>query len=113
MPKAKPDDTPIALVSPLSNLSVGEIVDHLGHVKAEAAEVKAREEQLKAELIARGVSEAEGMLFRAVVTEATRWTLDADRIRSEMGEAWCNARSKVSSVTTLRVSARTGAKRAA
>jgi hypothetical protein len=113
MPKASADHTPIPLVSPLHNLSLGEIVDQLGHAKAEAAEIKAREDALKAELIARGVTECEGMLFRATVSEAARWTLDATAIRAEMGDAWCDKRSKVASVTSVRVSARTVARRAA
>jgi hypothetical protein len=113
MPKAAADHTPIAFVSPLHSLALGEIVDRLGHVKAEAAEIKAREDVLKAELIARGISDAEGALFRVTISEATRWTLDADGIRREMGEGWCLARSKVASVTTVRVSARTGSRKAA
>jgi hypothetical protein len=113
MPKASADHTPIALVSPLHNLALGEIVDQLGHVKAEAAEIKAREDALRAELIARGIPEAEGMLFRATISEASRWTLDAERIRAEFGDAWCTAHSKVATVVSVRVSARTGATRAA
>ncbi|MGO8915277.1 MAG: hypothetical protein ACLQJR_05165 [Stellaceae bacterium] len=113
MPKAGADHTPIALVSPLHNLALDEVVDQLGHVKAEAAEIKSREDTLKAELVARGVTEAEGALFRATVSEGTRWTLDTQRVREDMGELWTLARSKVSAVTTVRVSARTGAKRAA
>src|SRR5690348_14387880 len=101
MPKATAYCTPAA--SPFHNLSIGEIVDALGHVKAEAAEAKAREEALRAELISRNVSTAEGVLFRATVSEATRWTLDAERIKAEMGELWCTAHSKVTAVTTLRV----------
>jgi hypothetical protein len=85
-------------VSLFHNLSTGELADQLGHVKAEAAEIKAREDALRGELIARGVSEAEGALFRATITEATRWTLDAARIREEMGGAgrstYCNRPSQ-------------------
>ena len=44
----------------MHNLSAGDLADALGRVKAEAAEIKAREDLLKAELTARGVSEAEG-----------------------------------------------------
>lgn len=62
MPKAIADLTP---VSSLHNSSVGELVDHLGQIKAEAAEIKAVEDALKAELIARGVTEAEGQSFPA------------------------------------------------
>jgi hypothetical protein len=53
------------------------------------------------------------MLFRATVSEVTRWTLDTDRVKAEMGEAWYGARCKMGSVTTIRVSVRTGAKRLA
>jgi len=113
MPKASVNHTPVPFVSPLGNLSLGELVDQLGHAKAEAAEIKAHEDALKAELIARGATEAEGMLFRATVSESTRWTLDATAIREEMGAAWCDRRSKVTPTTTVRVSARTVARRAA
>ena len=100
-------------VSPFHNLSIGELADQLGHVKAEAAEVKAREDALRAELISRGVESAEGWLFRVTVTQGTRWTLDAERIKAELGELWTVAHSKVSTVTTLRVTARTGGRQAA
>jgi hypothetical protein len=111
MPKATTNST--SFVSLFHNLSIGELVDAIGHVKAEAAEIKAREDALRTELISRGVTEAEGMLFRATVTEAARWTLNAEQIREEMGEAWAMQRSKCSTSTTLRVSARSGARKAA
>jgi hypothetical protein len=111
MAKAASQSTQVT--SLFHNLSIGEIVDALGHAKAEAAEVKAREDALRAELIARGITEAEGVLFRASISESTRWNLDAQRIREEMGELWTTAHSKVCSVTTLRVTARTGARQAA
>jgi hypothetical protein len=98
----------LTTVSPFHNLSIGEIIDHLGHAKAEAAEIKTREDALKAELIARGISEAEGMLFRVTVTEAARWTLDTDRVKAEMGAPWYEARCKVGMSTTVRVSTRRG-----
>jgi hypothetical protein len=56
MPKANADHTPIPLISPLHNLSLGELVDQLGHAKAEAAEIEVHEKALKDELIARGVN---------------------------------------------------------
>jgi hypothetical protein len=105
MPKAIAHST---LLSPFHNLSIGELADQLGHAKAEAAEVKSREDALRAALIARGITEAEGMLFRATVSEAARWTLDTERVKAEMGNAWYEARSKVGVCTTVRVSARTG-----
>ena len=113
MPKASDHLTSIPSVSPLHNLSAGDLVDRIGAIKAEAAEVKEREDTLKAELIARGLPEAEGVLFRATVSQGARWTLDVERVREEMGEGWCNERSKVAAVTTVRISARTGARKAA
>jgi hypothetical protein len=110
MPKATGDLTPITT---RHNLPLGEIVDQLGRVKAEAAEIKAREDLLKLELTARGVTEAEGDLFRATVTVASRWTLDAERVKSEMGVGWFDTRCKIGTVTTVRVSARTGIARQA
>src|SRR6202011_2711246 len=100
------DLTPI--ITTLHNLPLGQLVDELGQVKAEAAEIKAREDLLKAELTARDVTEAEGDLFRATVTVASRWTLDAERLKAEMGVGWYDSRCKIGSVTTVRATARTG-----
>jgi hypothetical protein len=104
MPKATAD-----LISPrpLHNLPLGEIVDQLGLVKVAAAEIEAREKTLKAELAARDVREADGALFHVNVTTAARWTIDTSRVREEMGESWVFARSKLASVTSVRVTART------
>jgi hypothetical protein len=99
--------------SPFHNLCIGEIVDQLGHAKAALADAHAAESALKAELIARGVTEAEGALFRATVTSGSRWTLNADAIRKELGELWVVSHSKVTTVTTVRVAARTGSRAAA
>jgi hypothetical protein len=112
MPEAANHSTP-AIASPFSNLSTGQIIDELGQVKAEAAEIEQREKALKAALIARGVTEAEGALFRATVTESLRETLDAETVKAEMGGAWWSARCKVGIATTVRVSARKGVKLAA
>jgi hypothetical protein len=104
MPKATADLTPLR---PLHNLPLAEIVDQLGLVRVGAAEIKSREDLLKAELAARDVREADGALFHVKITEASRWTIDASRVREEMGESWVLARSKIASVTSVRVTART------
>jgi ABC-type uncharacterized transport system substrate-binding protein len=62
---------------------------------------------LAEELIRRGVAEAEGALFRAMVSEAVRWTIDSAKVKTEMGAAWWNARCRQSLVTTVAVKART------
>jgi len=98
------------MATQFDNLSTGQLVDELGQVKAEAAEIELREKALKAALIARGVTEAEGALFRATVTEALRETIDTERVKVEMGAAWWSARGKIGIATTVRVSARKGVK---
>ncbi len=103
MPKAVVN---LTRISPFHNLSIGALVDQLGRAKAEAPEIKSREEVLRAELIARGITEAEGMLFRATVTEASRWTIDTECVKQEMGAAWYQARCRVGACVTERVSAR-------
>jgi len=56
-------------------------------------------------MIAKGITEAEGVLFRATGSEALRETLDSDKIREEMGASWCGGRSKIAIITTVRVNA--------
>jgi hypothetical protein len=104
MPKASANLTPLR---PLHNLPLAEIVDQLGLVKVAAAEIEAREKTLKAELAARDVREADGALFHVTITTASRWTIDTSRVREEMGESWVLSRSKIASVTSVRVTART------
>lgn len=103
MPKATADHIS---PRPLHNLPLAEVVDQLGLVKVAAAEIEAREKALKAELAACDVTAADGALFHVNVTIASRWTLDAARIREEMGETWAMARSKVATITSIRVTAR-------
>jgi hypothetical protein len=113
MPKASAILSPVPSVSPFHNLSAGDLADELGAVKSDMADMKSREDALRGELIRRGVSEVEGCLFRVAITEATRWTLDTERVKSEMGAAWYDAHTKGSLTTTVRVSARTGTRKAA
>ena len=68
-------------LSPLHNLSAGDLADQLGSVKAEIAVLEAREKTLRDELIQRGVSECQGAAFGASVTEAVRCDDTARRTR--------------------------------
>jgi len=113
MPKATPILSPVPSVSPFHNLTTGAIVDRLGALKAQLADLKAGEEALRGELISRKVDAAEGDLFRATVTEALRDTLDTERVKLEMGERWYSSHCKIGVTTTVRVSARTGTRKAA
>src|ERR1700687_3903799 len=88
MPKA------VANISSLSvyhNHSAGDLADQLGTLKAEIAGLEDREKSLRDELIRRGGAEIEGAVYRATISDAVRWTLDAKAVRGEMGDAWWNA----------------------
>ena len=91
----------------------GLTVDELGTLKVQIADLEAREKALRDELIGRGSAVVEGMLYSASITEAVRWTLDAKAVRSEMGDAWWNARCRQAVVTTVAVKARAAVRLAA
>jgi hypothetical protein len=99
MPKA----TAQTITRSLHNLALPTLVDELGDLKARIAELETREKSLRHELIARGSAIAEGRSYSASITEAVRWTLDAKAVRSEMGDAWWNARCRQAVVTTVAV----------
>src|SRR5215212_1556402 len=97
MPKAT------RILSHFENLPTGELVDQLGGVKAEIADLETRQQSLRAELLKRCITEAEGAVYAATVTQAMRWTLDAKAVHSEMGDDWWNGRCKSALVTTVTV----------
>jgi len=110
MPKAP---AIIASSNPFHNLSAGQLADQLGALKADIADLETREKQLRDELVRRGLSEVEGNLFRATISEAVRWTIETAKVKEEMGEAWWNARCRQGLVTTVAVKARSGVTRLA
>ena len=99
MPKA------VSIISPFHNLPAGDLADQLGTLKAEIADLDAREKALRDELIRRGVPAIEGALFCATISNAVRWTLDTKAIKSEMGQAWYDVHCRQSLVTTVAVKA--------
>ena len=100
MPKATSN---IATVSPFHNIAAGDLVDKLGTLKAQIADLETREKSLRDELIHRGGASIHGAAFSASITEAIRWSLDAKTVKAEMGEAWWDARCRQSLVTTVAV----------
>lgn len=90
----------------MSECVPGDIADRLGAVKALISQLCVVEEALKQSLITAGISEADGAVYRATVSESVRCGLDSTAIRGKMGEAWCSKYEKHSFSTTVRVTAR-------
>jgi hypothetical protein len=107
MPKA------VTSISQFHNLSAGDLVDRLGALKAEIADLEAREKTLRDELVRRDVPTIEGTVYDATITEAVRWTLDTKAVKAEMGGSWWDARCRQSLVTTVAVKPRAVAARLA
>ena len=88
--------------NPMTNLA---IIDRLGALQAQIANLEAEEKALKAEIKGFGDGAYEGALFRATVSTADRATLDAKAARAKLEELgashqWFAANTKVAAVTT-------------
>ena len=88
----------------MSNLT--STIDQLGHLRAQLAELKRQEDELKAVLVENGPGAYEGDLFRATVSESERETLDMVAVREKLSPQFIRAHTRVTPVTTVRVVAR-------
>src|SRR5665213_4631507 len=95
--------------SQFHNHSVPELADILGQLDAEVKSLEERMKAAKAELNTRGVDGAEGERFNVTKSETVRWSLDTAAAKEALGEAWVTAHSKVSPVTTFRITVRRAA----
>jgi hypothetical protein len=99
----------VSALSTFHNYSVPELADILGQFDAEVKSLEERMKAAKAELNARGVDRAEGERFNVTKSETVRWSLDTAAAKEALGEAWVTAHSKVSPVTTFRITVRRAA----
>ena len=95
-----------ATARPLRKHALRDLIDELGTVRAELAVLQDRESALKAEIIARRVVKGDGARYRLVLTSATRFTLDVNRLRLEYGESWYDKHCRMSAVVSLKVTPR-------
>ncbi len=89
------------------------IARELAFAKAAKDEADKRYDELKQELLTLGVTEVEIPEATIKVSKTVRITLDAEAIRKEMGEPWCDDHSKLAEVTTVRVAFKTPTKKVA
>jgi hypothetical protein len=59
--------------------------------------------RIKAEFGERGVKQIEAPTFIVTKTEAVRWTLDQAAAKEALGEAWVTQHSKITPVTSWRI----------
>jgi len=87
-------------------LTLAECIDELGDVRGELKRLDQRESELRAEILKHRKGEGVGERFAFVISSAARWNLDLARIKQELGEDWVSARSRLSTITTIRVTPR-------
>jgi len=82
------------------------LIDRLGMLRAQAADLAKQMDAIKTELIAGGVAVHEGALFRASVALSSRNFIDADLARKYLTEKQLAKITKTNSTYAVRVTAR-------
>jgi hypothetical protein len=84
------------------------IIDDLGRLKAQIAELQLAEKAMKENLEELEPGAYEGELFRLSISETIRKTLDMDAVREKLSPQFIAAHTNETPVRTLKVSARSG-----
>lgn len=86
------------------------LADELGFVRAQIADLKNREKDIRETFIEAGVKAMEGETFRAVVVESLRTTIDWKTVAAKMepSRQLVRAHTSEKEVTSIRVNARRG-----
>jgi len=77
------------------------IIDNLGIINQQIKELEATARKLKAELIARGVGEYQGVNFMAEVQHYDRATISPDLVRELADEAFVSSVTQVKAVDAV------------
>jgi hypothetical protein len=88
------------------NSNLKPLVDELGALKSQIADLEIREKAIKDQLSAIGAGAYDGAHYRATVTFSERATLDMKAVREKLSVQWRRAHTTVTPVTTVRVVAR-------
>lgn len=81
------------------------MVDELGLICAQEAELERRAKTIKAKLIASGKPAIDGKLYRATVSKYTQARLDMDAVRAKLSAQFMNAHTNETEVTKVLVKA--------
>lgn len=93
--------------------TVAQLVDELGHFKAEIAKVAKKAKAIEDQLKAKGAGRYEGDLFDATVSEYQRSSLDQDAVRAKLSPQFLAAHTKTTDVVKIDVRAKLTAVKAA
>ena len=86
--------------------TVEELADHLGSLKAKIAELSKVEDDIKAELLDRGVISAEGTSYILTVSQQSRKVFDQAAAKEALGPQFVEANTKTTTYPVIKVSAR-------
>jgi hypothetical protein len=92
----------------IKNLTEVNVVDQLGLIKAEIAQLQEQEKALKEQLIALGDGKHSGNLYDATVSPTSRDTLDMEAVRAKLSPQFIRAHTSTTHFSTIRVTARKG-----
>lgn len=93
-----------------NEIASGQLADELGIIRAQMADLKEREKEIRGEFIAAGVTAVEGETFRAVVVESMRTTIDWKAVSAKLqpSRQLVTAHTTEKEVVSIRVNARRG-----
>lgn len=97
----------------MTDHNTASVIDELGFLKAQIAELELKEKALKAALADLAPGSYEGDLYRVSISISARETLDMAAVREHLSRQFIAAHTNVTEVRTLRVAGRSGKKLAA
>lgn len=91
-------------------IEVAGLADELGSIRAQQADLKDREREIRTTLIASGIEVFEDDIFRALVVESLRTTIDWKSVAAKLkpSRQLVTSHTSEKEVISIRVSARRG-----
>lgn len=91
---------------PLANDLTAALVDEIGTMKARLAPLLAQLKELEGSLKAYGPGRYQGAAYEATISLSERETLDMKAVREKLSRQFITANTRVTEVSTLKVTAR-------
>lgn len=88
--------------------NLNKVIDELGNIRAQIAELTAKEKAIKESLEGLKPGAYEGDLFRLSISQSVRETLDMKAVREKLSPQFIAAHTNRTEVRTLKIGARTG-----